>query len=299
MKMIGIKPSKICSPLLLSLSLLAAACEDKTPETEPGTRNPVENDSTKVPKPPVNQPGQDSLPTMPVELYGRIRMQWAPTDYREAFYDAKGLPVRIIQENQYVQGSDETRKISYDFFYNAQENLTELKLDNGAYVTYHYQGKKVIETKEYAKDHRLIVASTYAYAGDKITQIRRVNSYKNLETQLRMFYDERGNLTEYREYAQNKDTGQFETYSSTRFSEYDNKRNVENLWMVYPFLPGYIFAGNNAGSVRFYFFDGNAEKEVPGRKTVSYEYLKNGYPARKLERGAKGSLESTYSYKGL
>ncbi|MCE7072567.1 hypothetical protein LZG74_19785 [Dyadobacter sp. CY327] len=302
MKIMRLKLREISAPILFTFTSLAiAACDDRSRQTAPIPRDPLEQDSTKLPEPPATQPGQDTvtLPNMPVELYGRFRMQWAPTDYREVFYEAKGLPVRIIQENQYVQGSDITRKTTYDFVYDAQARLIQLKLDNGAYVKYYYEGSKLIETREHAKDNLLLITSTYAYAGDKITQIYRVNSFKKVETQFRLLYDQRGNLIEYREYAKNKNNGLFDTYSSTKYSGYDNKRNVENLWMVYPFLPGYSFASNNAGVIRFYFFDGNVEKEVRGRKTITYEYLENGYPSRKAERGSSGSLETTYSYKGL
>ncbi|WP_035333690.1 hypothetical protein [Dyadobacter crusticola] len=91
-------------------------------------------------------------------------------------------------------------------------------------------------------------------------------------------------------------TSFFDTYSGMKLANYDNKRNVENLWTIYPFLQGYQFSKNNPGSIRFYRFDGNVEKEVPGRKTIRYEYLANGCPARRTEQSDNGSLLTTYNY---
>jgi hypothetical protein len=232
MKVFRFQIQKIIYALFLAISMLQlSGCKDRLP-TDPSDRDDL------------------PAPNKPVESYRRLKMQWAPTDYRDVFYDAQGRPVRLVTEALYIQDSNVTKKIIYDFLYGEDGKLAKLALDHGSYVVYTYEGNKLKTTQEYAKSNQLLTTNTYHYTGDKLSRVLIVSQHDNTKIQLQYFYDDRGNLNEEREYYANETTGEFDKYSATRYEKFDNKLNVENLWFKYPFVPGLIVWHNNYGSVK-------------------------------------------------
>jgi hypothetical protein len=103
-------------------------------------------------------------------------------------------------------------------------------------------------------------------------------------------------MTEQREYHANETTGTFDSYSATRYEKFDNKLNVENLWVNYPFIPGLVFWRNNYTAMSSYYFDGKQETETSAPSTFQYEYLENGYPAYRHKKTGTYNLSTTYNY---
>jgi len=254
--------------------------------------------------PETGLPTQDDVVRLPddaqIEVFGKVRMQWAPTDFREIVYDAAKNPVRVRQENLFVENSDITRKVQYDFLYDENQHLKQIRTDK-FYINYSLEGDHVKETKEYALDETLIRTRTYFYNGNKLSKLVQTDSPANYETQFHFFYDENSNLKEMREYQKNNQTGYFDKYNAVRYSAYDDKKNVENLWMIYPYLPNVSFSNNNFGQISFYHFDGKSVTETSARKFFSYQYDKNGYPVSRKETGSNGgiSLTAAYTYSGI
>jgi hypothetical protein len=122
---------------------------------------------------PTGTSDRDDLPApnKPVELYRRLKMQWAPTDYREIFFDAQGQPVRMVTEAQYIQGSEVTKKIVYEFLNGEDGKVKRLTLDNGSYVNYTYEGDRLKTTEEYTRNNLLLTTSNYHYTGDKLSRV--------------------------------------------------------------------------------------------------------------------------------
>lgn len=261
---------------------------------------PVPGDSLEVPADSLSVPGDTvNIPEVPIEVYGRIRMQWAPTDYREIYFDGDKSPVKTIQENLYVQNSDITRKTEVSFFYNENKQLKQTRSSNGTYVNYTYENNQVKKTEEFASDGFLIKTRHYEFDGNKLLKVLETNHYNLKEAEVRYFYGAFGNLTEVRDYIKNSETQAFDRYNAVRYSNYDARKNSENLWTVYPYLPTVQFAVNNFREVSFFYFDGKVEKEVSQRKHFSYQYNPEGYPTQRTETGSGYTLTAAYSYTGI
>lgn len=307
MKQFQVKTPSLHFATLLSIFLIQlTACKKEATLIDPVENKdtisiPVPTDSIPAPVDTLASPN-DSLPGPidPIELYGKMRMQWAPTDYREIFYDADKYPIRTVQENLYVQNSNITRKVQVDFTYNSARQLIQTRSSNGTYVNYTYEGNQVKTTEEFASDGFLLKIRTYHFEGNKLLKVTESNHYSRKDSEIRYYYGTWGNLTEVRTYAKNPETKAFDSYNAVRYLNYDYQKNSENLWTVYPYLPNVQFAQNNFQEVAFFYFDGKVEKEVSTRKKYTYQYTSEGYPARRIETGASGlTLTADYSYTGL
>jgi hypothetical protein len=294
-------------PFLLILFVLQlSACNDNSLPKPADSYTQIDTLVTPIPVDSLEQPNDadptppiDSTTIDPIQVFGRFRMQWAPTDYRDIYYDAAQSPIRTIRENLYVQNTDITRKEEITFLYNENKQLTQTRSSNGTYVNYFYKGNQVQKTEEFASDGFLLATRNYHFEGNKLLKVLEINHYGKGETETRYYYGTWGNLTEARTYAKNPETQAFDTYTAVHYSKYDTQKNRENLWMIYPYLPSTEFSQNNFGEVSFFAFDGKELTEVSQRKLFSYAYNQEGYPTQRVQIGNGFTLTANYSYTGL
>ncbi len=233
-----------------------------------------------------------------VSVYKRVKIAWSKSDYVEYTMDGSDKPLRYWSQYIYVQGTDKLQLRFYDFVYNEKQEVKRMILDNGAYVTYTYYGGQISHTEEFAANGQLLATRDYAYSADgkQLTGIQQYQFQGTAKTGMRYEFDyEAGNLTEMRQLQERSDkAGEYSLGLVTRYARYDQKKHVQNLSTVYPYLPGVVFRLNNPGLVTFY--DANGQEITASRKQYTYTYNAQGYVLTHTESGAGGTLNADYTY---
>lgn len=281
----------ILGTIALSMLLVLSACHPEKQTVLPGTE-------TNKP------PEKDTIATKPnnhdsVSVFKRVVISWAPSDFVELIMDGGNNPLRYTTQFLYEQGTDKVRMVKHDFMYGPNQQLTRLKLDNGFYVTYTYEAGRIVRTDQYGSIGNLIATRHYEYgAANQLIGIQQfqVVGQEKIGMRYQFIYTD-GNLSEIRQTNQDSQTGQYSHSVSTRFSMYDQQKNVENLQTIYPYLPGVTFSKNNPRLITFHDEQGN--EITTARKQFEYTYNAQGYVVTRTESGAGSTLKSTYSYSGF
>ncbi|GAA4408241.1 hypothetical protein GCM10023187_29830 [Nibrella viscosa] len=285
--------------VIVALFLLSS-CK---PEGEPvPVKQPDVTKPDPISKPDSNTGNQQTDPTKDPEYpAGTVlklkKLSYSANDYHEVAYNADGAISRYHNQYLYNPADGYIQKFTSDFQYDANKRLVRLNRNHGSYVKYFYEGDKVVKTEEYNSYNELIGSHTYQYAVDRLTASYdvtiNVSQNRRFESKTTFEYDTKGNLTNRSLFNRNLETGEYKLDFSILYSNYDDKKFVENLTEVNPYLPGVVFKVNNPGLKVLKNRDGY---ELTGREQYSYTYNADGYPLTRRTTGAGGTMNATYSY---
>ncbi|GAA4456249.1 hypothetical protein GCM10023189_25160 [Nibrella saemangeumensis] len=285
--------------VIVALFLLSA-CK---PETEPvPVKQPDVTKPDPITKPDsgtsIQQPDPNKDTEYPVGTVLKLKkLSYSANDYQEVTYQADGSIARYNSQYLYNPSDGYVQKFTSEFQYDPNKRLVRLNRAYNSYVKYFYEGDKVVKTEEYNGYNELIGSHTYQYAVDRLTASYDVtinaSSGKRFESKTTFEYDAKGNLTNRSQFYRNLETGEYKLDFSILYSNYDDKKFVENLTEVNPYLPGVTFKVNNPGLKVLKNRDGY---EMTGREQYSYTYNADGYPLTRRASGEGGTLNATYSY---
>lgn len=294
--LVSVKPAM---GVIVALLLLGACSPEDAPVP---VKQPdiVKPDPVSKPDNFTSNPQTDPVkePELPAGTLLKLKkIAYHSTDYQELSYNADGSVARYHSQHLYNPQDGYVQKFTSDFQYDQQNRLVRLNRAYGSYVTYAYEGNKVVKTEEYNGYNELIGSHRYEYTGERLTtsydlQIT-VTTGRRFESKTTFEYDASGNLTRRVLYSRNLGTGQYSLETSFLYSQYDDKKFMENLTEVNPYLPGVVFKVNNPGLKVVLNRNG---QELTGREQYSYTYNADGYPLTKQVITQGGTLNATYSY---
>ena len=288
------------------LALFMTACQH--PATEPTPANPTKPGSSTATQPgntTATQPGNttttpgSSTATQPadsVSAHKKVKISWSANDFQEILYDAAGLPVQYASQYVDNQGTGHVRRYVYKLRYSAQKQVTRMDIIGEAgssHVTYQYTDGQVTQTSQYTADGHLLSTCTYQYsAPNRLSQVDETHVFSSAAERRTYQYDAAGNVSLLSTYAKEAASGTYVLQHTLSFTEYDTKRDVENLLFHLPLLPNVTFRTNNHGLKILRNRDG---REL-SRERTTYVYNERDYPIQQVRTGSGGSLTATYTY---
>ncbi|GAB3945154.1 hypothetical protein GCM10028805_13780 [Spirosoma harenae] len=288
-----------CQQILAAiLVLFVTACQN--PITDPIPTEPTKPDSSTITQPgnTTTAPGNTTA-TQPIDstkATQRVKISWSDNDFQEILYDATALPVQYTSQYVDNQGTGHVRRYVYKLRYNPDKHLTRMDVIGEAgssYTTYQYTGNQVSQTSQYAADGRLVSTCTYQYAApNRLSQVDETSVFNQAAERRTYQYDATGNLSLLSTYTKEATSDTYVLQHTLAFTEYDSQRDVENLLVHMPLLPGVSFRTNNYG---LKILRDKSGREL-SRERYTYAYNEQGYPIKQIRTGPGGSLTATYTY---
>ncbi|MDO1444936.1 hypothetical protein Q0590_01670 [Rhodocytophaga aerolata] len=230
---------------------------------------------------------RDTTP-QPADAPSRIKkITWRATDFQQYTYLPDGKIASYISQWLYMNNDvQEIKRTTANFTYDAAGYLDKIVFDSGFFNKYYYEGTVLKKMEEYDNSNRLRLTHTYIYNSngrltESLSQVHdlfegEANQFKHVYA-----YDARGNLTEQKLFNKLPNQTTFTLSSITRYEGYDDKKSVDNLAIVFPYLPGITFYVNNPGKQTTLAADGTTISFV---NSSTYSYNEKGYPAQKTVR---------------
>jgi hypothetical protein len=237
----------------------------------------------------------------PVENRLRVkRITWSETDFQEYTYNAKGLLTQYVSQWLFVMGTDQVKRVTSDFEYDAQGKLTRMVTEDVMEVKYYYKGAVLEKSEEYDQRGRLAVTHYYTFApGHRPLEIRDVitdpTEGNRVTGELKHVYeyDGKGNNTVQKEYVKDMNTGAFSLNLSVHYDGFDGNKYVENATALNPYVPHARLWTNNYASRTLKDKDG---KVLQPAQLYTFECNQEGYPVRKTMGNASVTVRATVAY---
>lgn len=237
-------------------------------------------------------PQKPDEPQQPVKALKKVRLDYADTDFQEAEYDTAGRPQHYVSQYLYIAGTGEVKRLEYTFKYGADQRLYRLNGSNGSYTVFMYEKEFVAHAERYnqAGKAESLIALLYD-ANGRLSEQEETTYSDQWVIKKEYAYDGNGNLIQIKQSERKGTTTPWELTFTYTYSEYDNKKNPENLWACSPLLPQIKLRNNNPGLevVR----DRNTEIS---RKRHTYTYSADGYPLTRTTTAPGGTLTTQYAY---
>lgn len=268
--------SKLILPFTVVLLLGLFACK----------KDPIE------PNPPVSQRQQPN----PLPANALIKqLKWSETDHSTVTYNAENLPLQLRSQWQFVEGDpSQIRTLVYDFQYDSQNRVTEVRQIGGFVTKYSYHGNLVHVAKDFYPGGALANETVFIYKGNQIVQedFRVTNPLGEAPTVYKRIlgYDLKGNLNKVEMYEQGENL-EFKLLQTLTYSDFDDKINTRTWLQRYPYLPQVRWQFNNPrkGTIK------NGDEQA---KTITYVYDYNteGLPITNFETGPGGTFDMQLLY---
>lgn len=221
--------------------------------------------------------------------------------YRVMHHDGGGKLTRIQMVS--VLPNDTKEEINQLYSYNEAGRLLESNTENGWRMVYSYTGDELTRTDEYINSqlsqYHLFEYNQQGKLAQRITYQNIPEEGGEIPVSKDVFdYDENGNIAEERLYYYTSFGEEAVLLTVFTYSDYDEKHNSENLFLVNPFNPLAQFSENNPGKMLVR----NAHGNVSMTHTYTYQYNTKGYPVKKsthtlMYNGEQGSYQSIYSFR--
>lgn len=227
---------------------------------------------------------KEDLP-LPLEGPARVnKIVWTANDYQHYTYLPDGKISRYVFQWVYINdGSNATRQVIADFTYHTTGSLDQVIFNSGFFNKYYYEGTVLKKMEEYDNKNRLRLTHHYTFNNqgqlkESVSQVHDLVEGEANQIQQIYSYNSRGNLTEHKMY--NKPEGQpaFALSAITKYEAYDDKKSVDNLTIVFPYLPGTKFYENNPGKQTMFGPDATT---IISAQSYTYFYNDKGYPVQK------------------
>ncbi len=243
--------------------------------------------------PTIPVPHQQPSPLPANALLKQIK--WSETDHYTFSYNDQNQPLQLRNQWQFVQGDPtQIHQIVYDFQYNTQQRLRQVTQTGGITTRYFYQENLMQKIQDVYPGGVVVNETVYLYANGRIVQENYTVSpptgqppsiYKRI-----LGYDDRGNLNKVETYEQ-KENMSFQLIQTNEYSDFDDKINVRNWLMRYPYLPQVRWQFNNPGKETIRLGEG-----LPKTLTYTYQYNAQGLPVSVNESRPGGALTAQFIY---
>lgn len=252
------------------------------------------------PQPPREVPAPGTPGTDVGTSLGTIRLSWSPLDWQEWTHDASGKLLRYGNQYNWVQGTNEVRRLAYEFGYGPTGHLLRLETHVqgtlGTYVVLEYDADRLVGAAEFRPDGRLVARYQYRFSDQRqlIEQVETRQGTTWRQTRHTFAYDGRGNLTEVREWGRSNENVPFALQTRMTYEQYDDRpATPDQLFQTYPYLPDVRFRVNNPGLRRVFGADG---QPLPGTERYLYTFDAAGRPATKTVTGEGGTRTGQFEY---
>ncbi|MEJ8844979.1 hypothetical protein WG954_21470 [Lacibacter sp. H375] len=216
----------------------------------------------------------------------------SPTDFRSFTYDAnKRLTNHTLQ---FING-DGTSLMSVNYFY--IDGIISTASSQGGSIFYETEGRQVKVVRTFRPMGSEISTLYYTYnSKGQLIEWREKFSQPDIdqpkESKQAFEYYADGNLKRTMYYLKMTNDGPFVLNGSTVYDQYDQFKNPEVSFLGTVYLPSVVFQKNNAGRIRHYAANG----ELYQTSTFEYTYDADGYPATKLYKDDRSTIDILFTY---
>jgi hypothetical protein len=205
------------------------------------------------------------------------------TDYT---YDNQGLLITLKKGISLVE---ETESSTMHLAYDANKKIKEAWDEHDQKIVYEYEGNTLVKTRHY---YGPVLTFTRDYVRNSFGAIKEVVIHEgDKDAVFRKYtylYDFKGNITQERKYWTFNDS--LTLVSTTIYSNYDNKKNVEPWY----FLPGTLKMKNNPGTITHISHSASGGTTVD---VLTYQYNEKGYPVSlQYKHGNEPAWNFAYQY---
>ena len=235
-------------------------------------------------KKPANQPRQ--------VLKQITKISSSPTDFRSFTYDAnKRLTNHTIQ---FINGNG-TSVMSVDYSY--VNGVINTATSPGAFANYEMDGGRVKTVRTFRLNGTAICVIDYNYnSKGQLIEWKETFSQPQVdqpkETKQIFEYYPDGNVKLMKYYVKMTIDGDFVLNGTTLYDQYDQFINPEVSFPGTIYLPSIVFQKNNIGRMRHYAANG----ELYQTNTFEYTYDADGYPATKLFKDDRSTIDILFTY---
>lgn len=228
---------------------------------------------------------------------------WSNNDLQSFQYNNVGQVTQYLVQNTSPNAkTGSAKKLLAYFEYDANKLLNKVAFDNGFSIRHYYENNRLKKSEEYDNKNRLALTHTYfctpkGQLRELITRVHDPRDENNSEIKRLYTYDSRGNVIEENTSVRKLDSEVFYLVSVVRYEGYDQRRSVENLTELSPYLPQISMNVNNPGKRTVI---GNDGRTVLSVQTYTYQYNAQGYPTQKTiqteSRDNVPTTKATYEY---
>ena len=235
-------------------------------------------------KKPANEPRQ--------VLKQITKISSSPTDFRSFTYDANK---RLTNHtSQFINGKGTSVLCVVYSYVNGVINTAT---SPGAFANYEMDGGRVKTVRTFRLNGTAICVIDYNYnSKGQMIEWKEVYSQPAVdqpkETKQIFEYYADGNVKQMKYYVKMTNDGDFVLGGTTLYDQYDQFKNSEISFPGAVYLPGILFQKNNVGRIRNYAATG----ELYQTSTFAYTYDADGYPATKLFKDDRSTIEVLFTY---
>lgn len=230
-----------------------------------------------------------------------VKITYSSIDYQAMTYDDYGKIITFHSQWQFVQNDPSVvKEINYRFHYNEAGQIRQLTTDDASSpVNYYYKNGVLERTEELNYKNEVDARCYYTFEGNRLKEEHwETNSAAgDMEKYtIRFDYDNKGNVIKESTFVPAKSGYGEELSETTEYSDFDDKKNPDNVLVRHPYLPWVKMHVNNPGKKVFKIADGT----IVSTEVYTYQYGVNGYPLQKKRKvyanGASSELIGVYSY---
>ncbi|GAB4478183.1 MAG: hypothetical protein OHK0057_28850 [Thermoflexibacter sp.] len=240
-----------------------------------------------------------SDPVAPKVLLKKISN--SPNDFQVFDYDEKGNIIKYTAQNTY-RPDGAIHVLTQLFEYDSENRLSKVVSAYG-YSKYFYKDNKVLEKIEnyYTSNNQLLSTNFYTFNQKKqlVETVEVIaKPIEDTPSQIKRTYqyDAKGNMTQQAYLFLNKNN-EFELSYTVFYEDYDDKKSIDNLLFMYPYLPDTRFYENNYRRMKTVYPNGAVDEKV---YLFEYQYNDKGFPISKVQSIANRpdviSIRFEYAY---
>lgn len=234
-------------------------------------------------------PGCDDDHVEPNEEKKTITMSYGRYHYSVLHYDERDRIITMV--HGLISETDPAESV-YRIMYSGTKILRVVSISESRQFTYKYDGDRITESREYVEGK---LATTHSFVYDDAGRVevwltKKTEGSVTTPFQRRFFtYDAAGNATSVELEYYDAGTRGYEYISTSRFLEFDDKKNTASLFLNFenPMHRNFV---NNPGVWRIENVNGSV-----GETKYAYEYNADGYTT--AQRDLSGELEILYTFK--
>lgn len=239
-----------------------------------------------------------SDPVAPKVLLKKISN--SPNDFQVFDYDEKGNIIKYTAQNIY-RPDGAIQVLTQLFEYDSENRLSKVVSAYG-YSKYFYKDKVLEKIENYYTSNNQLLSTSFYTFNQKKQLVETVEviakPIEDTPSQIKRTYqyDAKGNMTQQAYLFLNKNN-EFELSYTVFYEDYDDKKSIDNLLFMYPYLPDAKFYENNYRRMKTVYPNGTVDEKV---YLFDYQYNDKGFPISKVQSVANRpdviSIRFEYSY---
>ncbi|SFE89913.1 hypothetical protein [Thermoflexibacter ruber] len=239
-----------------------------------------------------------SDPVAPKVLLKKISN--SPTDFQVFDYDEKGNIIKYTAQNTY-RPDGAIQVLTQLFEYDSENRLSKVVSAYG-YSKYFYKDRVLEKIENYYTSNNQLLSTSFYTFNQKKQLVETVEviakPIEDTPSQIKRTYqyDAKGNMTQQAYLFLNKNN-EFELSYTVFYEDYDDKKSIDNLLFMYPYLPDTRFYENNYRRMKTVYPNGAIDEKV---YLFDYQYNDKGFPISKAQSIANRpdviSIRFEYAY---